>query len=748
MRLPRLSELKIPLPRKQNRRRAVMGLYLLIGLLVIEQIPRTVFGWAVHHDFDTHPLGRPYNQLVRVLNIFVALLILLSGARAAKKWLPRFYAFMLGLLLFALWGAIWLACVERSSMFAFQLSMWHMFFGRLAMPFLLAYVVQHLLVWWPGSTRIERRAGVAFTVILAVAFGIGTLFTILGGPESLPLLAVHRWLSWILLPALALHIVLERRWRAKPVQVGTARAPDPATKFSRRDVRFALIVSVVLPFGVLALAKHSVAMPEFLLNLMPLIESTPTEQPSYHDPDPSYERPFGPSVFAPSRVEATTGKLADARWVQQSKSCGYEGCHVDITKTWALSGHRHSMNPFVQKAVSLLQAERGTAAARYCAGCHDPVNLLTGQIRDGGSPVTGIDDEGVTCTICHSTAHVSKQPGNASYAFGTSPIFFRRGVDRSRYLMTVVFLDDHFSEFKHDRMFEDPAFCGSCHVHHQPAEINPRELTVADKIGEWRAGPHSKPDGPKGVETCIDCHMQPETESYQQKPVHMHRFLSSNTGLASYYARDPAWDDYSNYFHRGVTDLKFTHQENLEMAQANLASGVVTMDVALVAAPVAAPSEAGDPSNVALDVSIANVGVGHGFPAGAHDLIDVWLQVEARDARGQTFWTSGVPDDRHFLPPGTVRFGSEWADEDGNPLQHHEIWRLASVRNERRIASGATEHERVAIPVPAGTAGPAKVRVRLRHRRFNQAFVDWVLADGTTMPITDVQDREVEVALP
>src|SRR4051812_40275631 len=134
MRLPRFLKLEISLPRKHLRRGASL-VGLIAGLLIIEQVPRTIFGWAVHHDFDTHPLGRPYNSMVRVLNIFVAFLVVLSGLRAAKKWLPRFYTLMVGLMLFAVWSAVWLTFVERDSMFAFVLSMWHMFFGRLAMPF-------------------------------------------------------------------------------------------------------------------------------------------------------------------------------------------------------------------------------------------------------------------------------------------------------------------------------------------------------------------------------------------------------------------------------------------------------------------------------------------------------------------------------------------------------------------------------------------------------------------------------------
>ena len=74
-------------------------------------------------------------------------------------------------------------------------------------------------------------------------------------------------------------------------------------------------------------------------------------------------------------------------------------------------------------------------------------------------------------------------------------------------------------------------------------------------------------------------------------------------------------------------------------------------------------------------------------------------------------------------------------------------WKIASVQ-EKRLKSGETDEASFYFEVPDDAIGPLRVRVRLRHRRYNQAFTDWVLGEKSdSMPITDMQETQLLIPL-
>ena len=455
----------------------------------------------------------------------------------------------------------------------------------------------------------------------------------------------------------------------------------------------------------------------------------------------------GAGPFAPSRMTTESGLAVPVRFLATANGCSFEGCHTDIGKHWAVSAHRHSRNPFVEKVMGELERERGVAATRFCARCHDPVSLVSGEVRAGGQPLTGPDNEGVTCLFCHAVPHVADHPSNGSITLAEPRGFFDRAVERNKYLMTVLFLGEHTHELSHPAVLRAPELCASCHVQEVVHDGGASPLVIGDKLGDWRASIHSRGDGPQGLRLCVDCHMPPVMESYQGRSVRSHRFLSSNTALPALYAHDERYESYSKRYLAAVQQAAFTHRENLDLTQQHLEQAVT---LAVRASDVSAVADAGGGIRVALVSTVTNDHVGHKFPAGASDLIDAWLQVEASDATGRVLWTQGAPLPDGRLPGDTVRYGSEWYDAAGQRLVHHELWKLAAIRNARRLASGTTDERSASFRVPLDAVWPVTVRARLRHRRFNPDFARWVLGDdgAARLPITDVQDRSVTVNPP
>lgn len=726
-RLPKLRLPRIPLPTQPRKRRLAIFALVLGGLIVLQQLPGLFFTWWLGYPWENHGLSVQWRILSIALDVGVVLAFLLTEVKAFRRMLPRLYLLMLGLLLFCVWSALYLKFVERSSPFAFQLLMWHMFAGRTAAPLLVIYLLQHVLAWRPTSTPVERKMGKRLTRYTALTLGVGFLFTVLGGPDERIFLPIHEYGS-LLLPILVIwHIRAERRWRERTgpsVTALAARVPS----FGRRGTAIALGISLLLPLAPWSLSTHWTDLTH--AGLFRFVEATPKDLYKTEAVPASYERPFGADPFAPARLSTPNQELVPERFLAKAQGCAYEGCHTDIGKQWALSGHRHSRNPFVEKGMAALAAEKGVAATRYCAGCHDPIALAAGEVQATGAPTTGVDNEGVSCLVCHAAAHVDAKPGNASLALGATPIFFERNIDKSAYLMVVLYLEDHKRELDRRGVIDDVALCESCHHHEVPGELNPHRPTITSRVAEWRESPFARAENAEDRRDCRSCHMPPTPESYQSTEIAGHRFLSSNTALPAIYSGDAAYDAYAARNFRGVQQAKFTHAENLEWTQARLGAGIVELTLA--------PATDAPPGGFAFTATVANRGVGHGWPAGIPDLVDVWLQFEARDGGGDVVWSSGVPDARGRVPDDAYRFGEDWFDDQGNRLTHHETWKLAEIRNERRIASGARDVARFDLPVPMGDAGPITIEARLRHRRFRRDFIDWVLGPAVELPITDL----------
>ena len=115
-----------------------------------------------------------------------------------------------------------------------------------------------------------------------------------------------------------------------------------------------------------------------------------------------------------------------------------------------------------------------------------------------------------------------------------------------------------------------------------------------------------------------------------------------------------------------------------------------------------------------VDVVVRTRKIGHFFPGGTVDAFDVWLEFQARDARGRIFsgaarWRTTA---RAPVDPGAHFYRSYQLDGEGNPIDKRNAWQARSVLYVRLIPPGAadTVHFRVAIPKDA--EGPLHFRRR------------------------------------
>lgn len=113
-------------------------------------------------------------------------------------------------------------------------------------------------------------------------------------------------------------------------------------------------------------------------------------------------------AFSPSNARTEDGKLIPAEQFFSAERCA--SCHKDTHAAWAESLHRNSARePFYKESVDILEHARGSKPTQHCESCHSPVAVFSGSLTNGSKGPRPLEDEGVTCVVCHSKigrAHV------------------------------------------------------------------------------------------------------------------------------------------------------------------------------------------------------------------------------------------------------------------------------------------------------------------------------------------------------
>ncbi len=347
---------------------------------------------------------------------------------------------------------------------------------------------------------------------------------------------------------------------------------------------------------------------------------------------------------------------------------------------WASSAHHFSSfnNPYYRVSVDEFRAERGATASRFCAGCHEPALLATGLVDRATVDVRSPEAQaGVVCLVCHSIDSVSLE-GNGGYHARLSAEVAGKAGHKARYRPALL---------------EEARLCSPCHKVGLRADItHDRWLRGQD---DWDAWLYSAASGngaasifrPVEAKRCQDCHMPLEPAhlgdaAAKNGLIRSHRFLGANAALPSL---------------RGDAD-------QLARTRAFLA-GKVTLDVRRA------------PDVALVDVVLHARSVGHRFPGGTMDSNQVWLEVRALDAAGNSLGASGAAaadgtlgDDAHLVRAQPV-------DGDGRPLLRRDPQHMRGVAFDASLSPSDPQAVRFRLP-----AGAARVEARLLYRKFSPAY--------------------------
>ena len=378
-----------------------------------------------------------------------------------------------------------------------------------------------------------------------------------------------------------------------------------------------------------------------------------------------------------------------------------KGCHAEIYNQW--DGSMHSIaytDPVYLKEEEMASRETDGLTDTYCARCHTPIGVLSGEVPPIGlENLSEISKKGIQCDFCHS---VNKSTGIGNGAFMVSP----DGIKRGPY-------DDSKSPY-HGSMFSDlhtkSEFCGMCHEVYHPVTGIPIEETYT----EWKEGPYSK------TTQCQDCHMTPGVTHFEANPgkasgigperdhVYTHHFVGGNAVVT------------------GVIGSE-VHQR---MAEERLKSAA-TLELEIEKKD----NEAG------ITVKVTNIGAGHKLPTGLTEAREAWIEILAKDAAGKEIFHTGGLDSEGEVDHDAVMYHAVLADASGKPTI--KVWEAESLLSDNRILPKETRVEKYNFAIPEDVMGPITVEAKLNYRSASQKLLDSIFGKGVVVaPVIEMASAE------
>ncbi len=644
-------------------------------------------------------------------------------------WRQLLLRYVAGLFVFeAVSGLIaWLVPFSLSTQF---LVLFHTGIGLLfVVPFAITQF-EHLPQGWAKGRPFQKWLGIAGFAVAALAGISGLVLTVeaaLGTGISYAWHYIHLVSSLVSIPVVLVHVTplarrLARLWEKIPL--------DTAGMRWRREI-------YVLPVFLLVLAGAGVAL------------YSPVNYSRFPLPA-GYALSYGSSPFSPSLALTETGQPVAPVALNNSKSCGTVKCHSEVYAEWAIGAHRWSASdPFFLAVEHIMQQEEGAPATRYCAGCHDPVSLLTGyKDASRGLKAPGYD-EGSSCLLCHGIRKVDIQ-GNGNYVWraprryafenkpGAVPAFL------SEFLIRA-YPEQHLRDFD-VTLSRKPEFCGSCHKQFINVEVNHFGwVQLQNQYDEWKGSRWFRGGEPGQALTCQECHMRlvdskdpargdPGDPLRGKDGKHRsHRILAANQ-VVPLALKLPGAEEQVK-----LVEEWLRGDAQVPEIQSRWAVGPA-IPVAIVP-----PLEARPGQRISVRVNVTNNKVGHNFPTGPLDIIEGWIEFVAKDESGQIVYHSGLLDESLRVEPGSFVFHSEGVDRHRQVIDRHNLWNMVGVRYRRAIFPGYTDTASYEFTVPRNAGPRVYLSARLRYRKANQDFLDRVIGKGkATAPITDLSsDRLV-----
>jgi tetratricopeptide (TPR) repeat protein len=454
----------------------------------------------------------------------------------------------------------------------------------------------------------------------------------------------------------------------------------------------------------------------------------------------------GEQYFFPSLARTATGNFIPERVLMNDQYC--QECHGDVHERWENGVHHLSSfnNPPYLASVRETRRVATVQAARFCAGCHDPVVFFGGKFDD--PEFDDVNDPagqaGITCTTCHAITHINSPRGNSDYTI-EEPVHYPFAFSKNR---TLAWTNRQLVKAKpdlHKKTFlkplhKTPEFCGSCHKVHLPEELNNYKWLRGQNhydpyhlSGVSGHGVSSFYYPPKAQANCNGCHMPvKESDDFGARvlddtgvlKVHDHLFPSANTGIP-HILNLPEWVNQAHAdFNAGVmrVDLVGIRQAVVDGRSLGI-EGPLT-------APLRPEVPALEPGqSYLLETVVRTLKMGHLFTQGTADSNEVWVDVRVTDGAGQAVGRSGGLGEGNGVDPWSHFINAFVLDREGRRIDRRNAQDIFVALYSHQIPPGAADVMHYLLQVPPGVVGPLTVEVKLRYRKFDTTYMRFVNDD-------------------
>lgn len=457
-----------------------------------------------------------------------------------------------------------------------------------------------------------------------------------------------------------------------------------------------------------------------------------------------YDNRFSSTLhFLPSNATTDNGEFIDPKTFPTASYCGH--CHQEAHREWRESAHANSNRPpWYLRNVDLMKKEKGTEYARHCEGCHDPVALFAGDLNDPAPPRQSYDDDGITCSVCHSIQKVTTR-GTGSYVMGTPAVLLdENGKPITRPVSDaeiLAHLDRHDAAVMKP-FYKTSEFCSVCHEAALPKMLNDYKWQRAISLyEEWQASSYAKQSPlpfytKAAVSTCQTCHMPSEAlegrdSGAKYGKLASHRWLGANTVIPQYYKYPEQEKKTEAFLQNAVFNVDLFALEHGDAGN--------TADPGRVSAPLGNVDFQVKPGEkVTADVVIQNKGIGHSHVPEQRDMYQSWVDFTVKDKHGHVLCESGFLKPDGTLDPRAHSFMNRLINVNDGLNDLHQVWDTRVVAYNNTIQSGRSQVVRYTFQMPADVHGEVVLTATVKYRRFDQHFINFGIGMNYKEPVVDM----------
>jgi tetratricopeptide (TPR) repeat protein len=480
----------------------------------------------------------------------------------------------------------------------------------------------------------------------------------------------------------------------------------------------------------------------------------------YPQTEPEVARPFLPAL-----VQSEADQRIPAAHLSTDALCGE--CHADILRQLETSMHRLSSfnNPAYRFSVDearrvILERDGDVLASQFCAGCHDPVPLMSGRFSepDYDPEQDPASQAGITCMTCHAISRVNSPRGNADYTlldpprypFAFSDNALLRAVNRQLIKAKPAF---------HKRTLLKPVhksaeFCSTCHKVHLPYALNHYrwlrgqnhyDSFLLSGVSGHRVDSFYYP--PRAVKNCSHCHMPlvpsddpaaRDLDGSGRRSVHDHRFAAANTAVPVMVGRPEQENE-----PRRERLAKAARVDIFGIREAGSADGPLLAPLR-PALPQLQPGK-----RYVLETVVRTLGMGHEMTQGTADSNELWLDVTVRSGE-RLIGRSGALQEAGEVDPWAYFLNAYVLDRHGNRVDRRNAQDIFVALYNHQIPPGAAAVVHYALTLPPDAGGPLSIEAKLQYRKFDTRYLRYIEGDrfdGNSLPITTLARDRVTLPL-